>query len=116
MGTNYDAHLNVCPHCERAEEIIHIGKSSWGWTFSFHGTDSIRSWNDWQTELKRSTTRIYDEYGERISYEDFAKLVEERKYQPNNHAAQCLNGTINDKYTTHWLDAEGNSFSEGEFC
>lgn len=116
MGTNYDAHLNVCQHCDRAEEVVHIGKSSVGWTFSFHGTDHFRSWNDWKAELKRSTTRIVDEYGQRHTFEEFEKLIEGKRDQPNNHAAQVASGKINDKYGAHWLDEEGHSFSEGEFC
>ncbi len=31
MGTNFYLHEHVCPHCERSDEPLHIGK------FSFRG-------------------------------------------------------------------------------
>lgn len=108
MGTNYYHHTNTCLHCNRAD-VEHIGKSSIGWTFSFHATDTIRSWKDWQKTLSHG--RIFNEYNEQISLNDFIKLVEEKQKVPgaSNHALQ---GYDNDR---NFVDEEGYSFSEGEF-
>lgn len=118
MGTNYywtDATPD-CPTCghHRAEEI-HIGKSSYGWEFSFHGTDEIRSWKDWLAILKGGG-EIVDEYGAPITFEDFRKVVEERSH-PNgllNHTDYCRE-MYPDYAKSLWKDGEGYSFSDGEF-
>ncbi len=47
MGTNYYHGVPPCSKCGHGVDI-HIGKASHGWTFSFHGTDTIRSWKDWE--------------------------------------------------------------------
>ena len=52
MGTNYYTKT------DEGEEL-HIGKSSFGWTFSFHATDEIRSYEHWLKYLK--DRKIYDE-------------------------------------------------------
>ncbi len=36
MGINYYHRTNICKECGRYDER-HIGKSSHGWQFSFHG-------------------------------------------------------------------------------
>ena len=108
MGTNYYHHINICEHCNRSD-IIHIGKSSFGWTFSFHATDNIRSWQDWQEALQDG--KIFDEYDREVSLEDFIKLVEEKQKIPGalNHALQKYD------YDRDFVDNEGYSFSEGDF-
>jgi len=117
MGTNYYARINCCEHCDRPEKIIHIGKSSAGWTFSFHATDEIRSWLEWKEFLDKPNVRIFNECNEEISFEDFEKLVESKKSEPNNHVLYCREMRESDSYLqTQFLDEEGNSFSEGEFC
>lgn len=113
MGTNYYAHLDTCPHCDRAE-VIHIGKKSHGWEFSFHGTDSIRSWADWKVELQRSTARIFDEYGRKYTFEEFAEVVTSQKGTGQNHFDYCK--VHHPSYVEGlWKDDEGFCFNEGEF-
>jgi len=104
MGTNYYLHRNICKHCNRSDEI-HIGKSSMGWTFTFHATDEIRSYNQWLEILCQNGNKIFDEYDREISLVDFGKLVESKKTEPNNQAE--LHGGF--------LDDEGHGFNEGEF-
>lgn len=41
MGTNYYLHTDVCKHCKRSADRVHIGKSSSGWPFLFRG---YRKW------------------------------------------------------------------------
>lgn len=118
MGTNYYAHIDCCEHCGRPEEIIHIGKQSCGWEFTFHGTDLIRSWKDWQVELNRSNAKIVDEYGRQIAFPLFKIMVEKHKGEMN-HKRWCE--TEGDELERRhaelcWLDPEGWSFQEGEFC
>ena len=88
MGTNYYAMENVCPHCNRGNKLEHIGKSSCGWTFSFHATYEIRSYKQWIEFLSKDGVKIQDEYGREISLEKFKELVENKKDAPHNHAKE----------------------------
>lgn len=108
MGTNYELRRNICPTCSHSRDTLHIGKSSWGWTFTFQGHEDppIRSAEDWRREMYKGG-EIFDEYGEHITEPAFWRLVESKKKEKNNHAKQYPEGS--------WLDAEGNSFSSGYF-
>jgi len=107
MGTNYYHHTNICEHCGRLD-TIHIGKSSFGWTFSFHATDNIRSWKNWQEALQQG--KIVDEYDREVSLDDFIKLVEDKQ-----KILGALNHALNYPDIYSFIDEEGYSFSEGEF-
>lgn len=141
MGTNYYAlrgEDTVCSHClGTGKETVHthIGKSSGGWTFSFHaardydlypntwGSDrpeprKIESYFEWLEYLALPGIKIINEYGEEVSLADFKDLVESKKDETHNHTLVMRNdpqykGTRYD--TECFLDAEGNSFSKGEF-
>lgn len=110
MGTNfYHEPLvgEVCSHCGRGDhaDLVHIGKSSAGWQFSFHATDEIRSAAAWFTALERG--KISDEYGLQWSLTDFRNMVERKRTDPHHHARE---------YPAHgFTDPEGYSFSDGEF-
>jgi len=123
MGTNYYLRKNICPCCSRYDEI-HIGKSSAGWSFSFHGFRKendegliIISYKDWLKELQNG--EIYDEYGRKVTLEEFMKLVENKKDASLNHTAYCRNSDceFNRKHAEEycWLDESGNSFQAGEW-
>ncbi len=107
MSTAYYAHLNVCPHCE-VGEVVHLGQSAIGRTFLFHATDSLRSWEDWKIELRRSTTRILNEYGERIQFEGFEDMVKKMQHGNHRSAKDHLNAG-------GFLDPEGFAFYDGDF-
>lgn len=79
MGTNYYVVSNCCDKCNRYDEEYHIGKSSYGWAFSFRGYRSERlvSWAAWKEFLKNKI--IMNEYGERIDYDWFVQYIENEK-------------------------------------
>ena len=107
MGTNYYYKPNPCPTCGHGKEI-HIGKSSGGWTFSFHGTYTIKAYSDW-VSLFRSGGVIVDEYGSNKTIDEFCNLVASKSREKQNHAKVYPNDRC-------WLDEAGNGFCAGEFC
>jgi len=107
MGTNYYVKENICKCCGVAGKTEHIGKSSAGWTFNFHALYDVRSEKEWYMLLSQKDVKIFDEYDEEVSFENFKELVNGKKKERNNHANLYPKG--------NFLDKEGNSFSEGEF-
>ena len=115
MGTNYYMRYKdkTCECCKRTDEQYHIGKSSFGWTFSFRGytnefdTLQVKSFQDWKYILDDDNVFIIDEYEREISKEDFYKFVENKRYGLN-HSIEHPQG--------NWIDNEGHSFSGSEFC
>lgn len=116
MGTNYYQLIDRCEHCGRARENRHIGKSSAGWTFSFHAIpeDNVNSYQDWLREFAISPW-IQDEYGDLITVEDFKKMVEAKRESPYNHTTYCEQHHPEHAARDCHLDNEGHSFSKGEF-
>jgi hypothetical protein len=86
MGTNYYAHVNICEHCGKPDNVVHIGKSSMGWVFAMHvypGEPGMpHDWKSWQRFLKREDVVIVDEYGDSISLDKFSRTVTQRTH-PN---------------------------------
>ncbi len=122
MGTNYYTVMNKCEHCGW-QDTVHIGKSSAGWQFSFHGTDQIRSWKDWQRVLEGTPgPAIVNEYGGPISIPQLKAIVEGSKGK-KDHIQELRDSSdtsctaIEDAIDagTDWHDPEGWSFSAGEF-
>ncbi len=123
MSTNYYHRTNCCGLCGRSDDAIHIGKSSHGWTFSFHGCrnpfdgEPVASWEDWKKRL-RDGGRIFDEYDEEKDVEWFIAMVEGKKTEERNHTAYCrdpANNCVSHSESHCWLDGEGNSFCDTEF-
>ncbi len=108
MGTNYYARINICKCCGKPEEEIHIGKSSAGWTFTFHATEKIRSYKEWLKILSKKETEIYNEYDEKVYIKDFKRMVENKRTEKNNQARDYPE-------EGSYLDEEGNSMSLGGF-
>jgi len=107
MGTNYYARYELCSHCNRYEEI-HIGKSSMNFKFMFHATDEIKSYEDWIKFLSRKKTKIFDEYGNKISLKDFKKKVAEKQKAVYNNIAELNQERM-------YLDKDRYSMSPYEF-
>jgi hypothetical protein len=76
MGTNYYVEQNRCECCNRYDTTHHIGKSSWGWAFSFRGykDENLTSWREWKAFL--SDKSIVDEYGQSVGYDEFCHVIE----------------------------------------
>lgn len=106
MGTNYYLRKAVCSKCGRCSQEEHIGKSSAGWTFTFHATYNIKSEKGWREATKSG--QIYDEYNRKITYKKFWEHVDSKRNEPNNHAKFSKEGRS-------YLDNEGNSFSPYDF-
>lgn len=139
MGTNYYIRYNVCEKCHRSNEL-HIGKSSVGWSFSFHAVSEyidmsvldpkhalidsgeelleIKSYTQWKEFIDKyvslyKTAYIYNEYDEMVSPLELYKLVE-KKREGKRH----FDFVKYDMYSSpdlDFLDEEGNSFSKHEF-
>lgn len=81
MGTNYYCETGKkikktcdCGFEHEIPEVLHIGKNSFGWCFTLHGTDTLKCFRDWLPVLKRAE-RIYNEYGEEISFDQMCKII-----------------------------------------
>lgn len=125
MGMNYYFHYNVCGHCGRSDKI-HIGKSSYGWTFSFRGykfhdkVPDIKSYKDWlnfiEPNLKLSKDcQIENEEGEIVSLEYFKKMIIDKSTESNNHTLNARQWHQEHASRDCWLDDEGHSFCRSEF-
>lgn len=79
MGTNYYAKINICPTCKKPEEEIHLGKSSAGWQFSFQYNNGRFYKNIKEMKKWLFNKEIENEYGEKVSYNDFWKMVKEKQ-------------------------------------
>jgi hypothetical protein len=136
-GTNFFFTTEPCPYCHRSSEKIHIGKSAYGWSFSFQGHPDleIMSYCAWLYKFKYTPGWIIvDENDEAISYEDFTSMVEHKKFGKNH--ARIFKGIppyTKDEETYiegheirqlwpeeygashYWLDDDGNSFTSHEF-
>jgi hypothetical protein len=117
MGTNFYVEKNKCECCNRSDREYHIGKSSHGWCFSFQAYtwNSLTSWKAWKAFLVDQV--IVDEYGEKISYDEFVSMVEgykspaENKMHHNIEARKV--GYFNSEYD--WDDSDGYPFTTREF-
>ena len=125
MGTNYYVAKNLCECCNRYDEEYHIGKASYGWTFSFQGyrAERLVSWRAWKEFLKEKI--IVDEYGERTNYDWFVDYIEGNKspgyvredghknLQHNEQGRIDKRPWFNPEYD--WDDEDGYAFCAREF-
>lgn len=82
MGTNYYLHSDICPHCGRGDDEIHIGKSSAGWCFSLHvyPDNGINSLDDWKAKFDTPNSKIFNEYGDKVDVVDMLRNITERTW------------------------------------
>jgi hypothetical protein len=78
MGTNFYLKTDVCPHCKRCDDRLHIGKSSAGWCFALHviPEDGINDLEDWRARW--ATGVIEDEYGTVLTPADMDQRITQR--------------------------------------
>ena len=83
MGTNYycstGRKLEVecdCGFTHIVDEVLHIGKNSYGWKFTLHEIDEkgLVDYTTWLEVLKKSP-RIWDEYNETVSLDEMKKTI-----------------------------------------
>lgn len=85
MGTNYYLHAPACPHCgHEAEKPIHLGKSSGGWCYGLHvmpeiGIHTLQDVGALITDKINDGWEIKNEYGDKLSKGQWAKIVLERR-------------------------------------
>lgn len=106
MGTNYYARKNICKCCGRYNDE-HIGKSAYGWKFTFHSTENIKSYREWVKELSKKDVLIFDEYGEQMPLDKFKEMVESKQTEKHEQT---------DYGSDTFKDYEGYCFSSSEFC
>lgn len=93
MGTNYYLHKNICEHCGRSDEAMHIGKSSAGWCFLLrvHPWDCINDLPDWVEAWK--TGVIMDEYKRVVTPDEMLSVITERSGLRSWDEREYGNGT-----------------------
>jgi hypothetical protein len=137
MGTNYYAQANATEQeVETLKKfghqipIVHIGKQSAGWSFSFNavpsqtaqtlgwGTDDVMSFHQWKHIISSNNISIINEYDDPVSYEDFISLVHE-SCEGMNHTTVMRNSPIplerSHGFDRCFYDGEGYSFQWSEF-
>jgi hypothetical protein len=110
MGTNF--YIETCD-ADGFTDMVHIGKRSGGWVFSFQG-GIYASIDAWQKRLDETVTsngeNIQDEYGTVYTVQEFWEMVEETKLF-RGLPAMVHSKCYPDKT---WTD-QGYSFSGYEF-
>jgi len=92
---------------------LHIGKSSLGWTFSFQATEHYKSYKELLEfyENNKKQIEIKDEYGRKITIDEFKELVEHKRSEQNNHCLYMRKEYPDVDYGDY-LDDDNNSFSK----
>ena len=81
MGTNYYLRKKNYKdnRFDRSDIGLHIGKSSYGWSFSLHVIPGIaENLEDWEVLWSSRPFVIVDEYGNKVSKEEMLSIVTER--------------------------------------
>ena len=117
MGTNYYFSYDVCECCGRGK-IVHVGKGSFGWQFSFRGyVDDdidlpgfdIRSFADWKKLFAANPNgKLTDQYGDIKTMESFEEYVREKLTQEKKK-------DTGDPMRPRWFDEEGFTFCGYDF-
>lgn len=119
MGTNFYVTENECSCCKRYDEVYHIGKSSFGWAFSFRGyrSEGLTSWMAWKEFLRNK--HIKDEYSDSIDYDKFVSMIETEKAPEYVYPSGAQNKIHNQGWwfdpRYDWDDPQGYSFTSREF-
>ena len=86
MGTNYYAYPNICKKCNRAEDEIHLLKSSMGWRISievahdgYEGKEPYTDFETFKEYIKREDVTIKDEYEREVSWKEILIMIDAHK-------------------------------------
>lgn len=114
MGTNYYCDSSPCPYCGHKKPRLHVGKSSGGWPFLFHSIpeESLLGLQGWCDFVVLYSGALVDEYGKKISVEEFRNLVISKRGHTNDSEVQKILKDHPDRFT---LTPEGDLLSPGEF-
>lgn len=121
MGTNYYLAQKECAYCGHKDaRMLHIGKSSQGWQFTFRGyRNAWVSWADeplnittfaeWIGFIQRELTLkpgryIADEYGDEHPFCDLLQMIKDKR-----------DGRTGSDADDTWHDENGNRFVDAEF-
>ena len=121
MGLNYYAHEKPCPHCNKPESRLHIGKSSHGWQFHFaaHFNEHLTTAAEWREFLDRDDVVILDEEDRLVTKPEFLELLEDKSPKVaslKNHYDWCAQKPESRGYLESiYKDADGWTFSKWEF-
>ena len=86
MGTNYYTKPKTCEACKHTPQPVHLGKSSYGWQFTFAYNGGIYYKNIEEMEVWLRDKIIIDEYDKEVTQADFWKMVHEKQTPTNlNH-------------------------------
>ena len=97
-----------CNRCGHQRSRLHIGSSYNGWTFIFHATSVLTSWEAWKTYLEGK--QIIDETGRPYTYNQFVAIVKSKVGERQNIGLQEQGGLY-----SSFCDDEGHGFRGGEF-
>ena len=126
MGMNYYCETGRmfevkcdCGFRHMMPETLHIGKSSWGWTFSLHviPEKGLECWRDWE-EVLVDARRIFDEYGDDVTLDEMREKVLHRARNPDDREKAWMEetaeryGYLLDRRT--WLFGGGAGRMQGE--
>lgn len=105
MGVNY--------YCKEGNDLLHIGKSSYGWQFVFRAypEKDIFSRRDWIAYMIENQSIIVDEGQEEISLQDFIDKTNTEKRQKQYNRKQ--EGTLKNQF--NWLQ-ENDELGIGHRC
>ena len=103
-------------------ETLHIGKSSWGWTFSLHviPEKGLECWRDWE-EVLVGSRRIYNEEGEDVSLEELRETVLHRARKLSDEDKARMEETARrygyflDRRTWLFRGNESNKGEDGDY-
>lgn len=121
MGTNHYLKVNVCEHCGRAEKELHVGKSSPGWRFLFHGIPGeVETRAHWLALMRTPGHALRDEYGKPMTVEEFETMTAGKQDGIDQKSPvagdEAEGGWLRSYREQLWYDPDGYTFDRGEFC
>lgn len=91
---------------------IHVCKLSGGWKPLFQSYSGVHSYTIYKNIYAEGGWILYDEYGEKIKWDDFANLVS--SWTKRNERSHMT--SISYSYCRCFCDHNGFEFISGDFC